>query len=91
MENLWKFLCLFGRLSLNSLRNSVKESLTVRIDFVDSFVYSPAESPMELFVCVFPCAAYICFQTVFSVPVVQFTLQFSAVRCAQNSEPATDP
>ena len=32
----WKFLCLFGRLSLNSLRNSVKES----------FVHSPVESPM---------------------------------------------
>ena len=33
----WKFLRLFGRLSLNSLCNSVKES----------FVYSPVESPME--------------------------------------------
>ena len=30
----WTFLCLSGRLSLNSLRNSAKESLTVRIDLL---------------------------------------------------------
>ena len=39
-------------------RNSVKENLTARIDFVDSFVYSPVESSMECFVCVVPCAAF---------------------------------
>ena len=34
---------------------------------------------------------HVCFQTVFPVPLVQFTLQFSAVHRAQNSALATDP
>ena len=32
---------------------------------------------------------HICFQTVFPVPLVQFTLQFSAVHCTQTRAPAT--
>ena len=43
VENLWKFLCLFVRLSLNSLASSQFG----RIDFVDIFVHCSVESPLE--------------------------------------------
>ena len=69
--------------------------LTVRIDFVASFVYSPVESPMERFVCVLPCAAYMNvahllsgLSSQFYLYSLHFSFQQSTVR--KTRAPATD-
>ena len=75
VEILWKSLCLLGRLSLNSLQSGINANsvaLTLLI-FLCILQLNPQWSNL----------LHICFQSVFPVPLVQFTLQFSAVHCSR--------
>ena len=83
------FCASFGRLSLNSLAStySVKENLTVRIDSVDSFVYSPVESLNEVIcLCFRLCSVHECCTSAFRLSSqfhwysLHFSVQQSTVR-----------